>query len=124
MLAGQIHQRGVGVEHGADGLGLSERRCLLDRMIGGLRHDSSAALSFLFEHPRDLFVAAFSRHLDQVAIVQSVPLGIRARIEQEAHGFDVALARRKMHGRRVPVFRSSETRIALEQPSQCRHVTG
>jgi hypothetical protein len=89
----------------------------MNRVIGGLRHDPSSALSFLFEHLRDLLVAAFSRHLDQVAIVQAVPLGIRARVEQEAHRFDVAFARRKMHGGRVPVSRSSETRIALEQPS-------
>ena len=96
----------------------------MNRMIGRLRHDSSASLSFLFEHLRDLLVAAFSRHLDQVAIVQAVRLGIRTGVEQEAHGFEVSFARRKVHGRRVPVFRSSETRIAFEQPSQGRDVTG
>ena len=120
----EIHQRGVGVEQGADGVDLSKRRGFVNRMIGGLRRDPSAALSFLFEHLRDLFVAALPRHLDQVAIVQPVPLGIRARIEQQSHGFDVPFAHREMHGRRVPVSRSSETRIALEQPPQCLDVTG
>jgi hypothetical protein len=93
-------------------------------MVGRLRHNSSTALSFPFEHLRDLLVPAFSRHLDQVAIVQAVSLGIRTRVEQEAHRFGVTFTRRKMHGRRVPVPRSSKTRIALEQPSQCRDVTG
>jgi hypothetical protein len=96
----------------------------MNRMIGGLRHDSSAAFPFPFEHLRYRLVAAFPRHLDEVAVVQAVRLGIRTRVEQEAHRFGVAFTRRKMHGRRVPVPRSSKTRIALEQPSQCRDVTG
>ena len=31
-----IQERGVGVEEGADGVGLSERRCPMNRVIGGL----------------------------------------------------------------------------------------
>ena len=75
----------------------------------------SRSIARTLEHLRDLLVTAFSRHLDQLAIVQPVPLGIRAGVEQQPHGLDMSLARRKMHGRRVPVSGSSETRIALEQ---------
>jgi hypothetical protein len=114
--ASEIHQCSVGVEQGANGLGLAERRRSMNRMIGRLRSDSSASIASVFEHLRDRLVATFSRHLDQAAIVQPIALGIRACVEQEPHGFDVSFARRKMHRRRVPVLRSSETRIALEQP--------
>jgi len=119
-----IHKRGVGVEQRPDGVDLAKRRGSMNRVVGCLRHDSSAALSFLFEHPRDRLVAALSRHFDQVAIIQAVLFGIRACVEQEAHRFDVSFARRKMHGGCVPVSRSSETRITLEEPLQCRDVAG
>jgi hypothetical protein len=78
----------------------------------------------LFEHPGNLFAAAFPRHLDQVAIVQPVQLGVRARIEQQTHGVGVPFAHREMHGRCVPICRSREARIALEQPPQRLDIAG
>ena len=69
-------------------------------------------------------MTTLSRHLDQRAVVQAVLLGIRAGVEQKPHRFDMSFARRKVHGRCVPVSGSSETRMVLEQSSQCRNVAG
>ena len=91
-------------------------------MIGRLCDRASAPVSLALEHPRDLLVAAFSRHFDQAAIVQSVPLRIGARIEKELDRFDVSFTRGKMRGRRIPVLGASQPRAALDQLPKHRHV--
>ena len=92
-------------------------------MIGRVRDDSSRLIASVFEHLDNLLVTTLSGHLDQRAIVQAVPFGIRAGIEQKPHGFHMSFARRKVHHRRIPVFGPSQARMALEQPPQCRDVT-
>ena len=59
-----------------------------------------------------------ARHGDQAAVMQSVPFGIGARVEQELHRLQVSLSHGEMDRRRVPVFRAAESRVSFEQPPQ------
>lgn len=53
---------------------------------------------------------------DQAAVMQSVPFGVGARVEQELDGLQVPFSRGEMDDRGVPVFRAAEPRVSFEQP--------
>src|SRR5262245_56057692 len=92
-------------------------------MVCFLRDHASALLAGAVEQPEDGFMAALSRHLDEIAVVQSVPLRIGARFEKHTDSLEVSFARGEMYRGCVPVFRSSEARIAIDQPAQGRRDT-
>ena len=51
-------------------------------MIVGSSEDSTATIPRLLQQPHDLRVAALRRHHDQAAIMEPIPFGIGARVQQ------------------------------------------
>src|SRR5437868_620761 len=90
----------------------------MDGMILARRH-ASHALAGVFEQPRDALVPAIPRHLDQAAVVVSVPLRVGAGIEQELNRFGVPFTHGEMNGGRIPVLSSTEFRIPANQSAKC-----
>lgn len=114
----------VRIEERLDRFDVSVFRGGVNRMVGRLRKRPSETVACLFQDSRDRLVATISGHYDQAAVVQSVPLWIGARVEQQADGLDVSFACGEMNGRRVPVFGATQSRIAFKQPAQRRDVAG
>ena len=67
-------------------------------------------------------MTTLARHDDQAAVVQPVPFGIGAGVEQELHRFHVSFAHGKMNRRRVPVLRTAEPRVAFDQSAERGHI--
>ena len=87
-------------------------------MVGRLRDGSAATIPRALEKSHDSPVAPFPCHLDQAAVMQSVPFGIGARVEQELDRLQVSFPHGEMDCRGVPVLRAAEPWIPVKQHSQ------
>jgi hypothetical protein len=85
--------------------------------VGTGRH-TAAAIARFFEEPCDLCMPPIERHDDQAAIMQSVPFGVGARVEQELNRIQVSFPHGEMDCRGVPVLRAAESRVSFEQTSE------
>ena len=63
-------------------------------------------------------MSPIARHGDQAAVMQSVPFGIGARVEQELDRLEMSFSHGEMDRRGVPVLRAAESRVSFEQPPQ------
>jgi hypothetical protein len=87
-------------------------------MSAGSSQYAASAITHLFQEPRDVSMTALTCHHYQAAIVQPVPFGIGAGVEQKPDGLDLSFPDREMDCRRVPVFGATEAGISFEQPAQ------
>ncbi len=78
--------------------------------------NSSPAFTSLLKKLCDPFVTPIPGHLDNTAIVISIPLRVRTAFEKELYRFDMPFANREVNGLGIPVFRLAQGRIALKQP--------
>ena len=113
-----VHEAGICVEQPADFIGVLAGDRGMNGMTVGSGQDTAAAIPRLFQEPRDLGMTSIARHGDQAAVMQPVPFGIGARVEQELYRLQVSFADGEMYRRGVPVFRAAEPRVSFEQPPQ------
>jgi len=108
-------QRGVRIKEGTKGVCIAPGRGAMNLVIRHLTGGAPSLISRALERLRDLLEAALSRHLDQVAVVQSVPLGVGPSLQQQVDGVSVTFTHREMESRRVPVLCPREARVVVEE---------
>ena len=86
------------------------------RKMDWRRDRAVAAIAFALEQDGDRRMPAILRHLDHAAIVEAVPLGVGAGIEQQANRVDVPFADREMDGGCVPELGAAERGVLIDQP--------
>jgi hypothetical protein len=111
----EVQQRGICAYERAHALQVACFGCEVNRMIDSRRARADPALTLppLFDECRDILMAAITRHLRETAVVESVPLRVRARVEEQPRRFEVTFARREVNGRGVPVLRGHERRLIV-----------
>jgi hypothetical protein len=113
-----VDETRIRVEQTTDFVRVLARDRLMNGMSAGSGQDTTATIPLFFEESRDLGMTPFARHIDQAAIMQSVPFRIGACVEQQADRIQVSLANGEMDCRGVPVLSPAESRVSCEQESQ------
>ena len=115
-LVTDVHEAWICVEQPADLLRVLAGDRGMNGMTIGSCQDAAAAIPRLLQEPRDLSMTPIVRHGDQAAVMESVPFGIGASVEQELHRLQVSFAYGEVYRRRIPVFRAAESRVSFDQP--------
>jgi hypothetical protein len=79
---------------------------------------ATSTIPRLLQEQRRFLMAAISRHRDQATVVQTVPLRIRSGLEEKTHRLGVPFADGEVNGRRIPIVRAAEARVALEEAAE------
>ena len=90
----------------------------VDRKMDWPRDRAVAAIAFALQEDRDRRCPRSFAISIQAAIVEAVPLGVGAGVEQQANRVDVAFADREMDGGCVPELGAAERRVPIDQPPE------
>jgi hypothetical protein len=99
-----LQKRCIVVEKLADTLDIVGLRSHVDWMIPG-RCNSSPAFASLLKKRCDAFMTTVPGHLDETAIVISIPLRVSACFEKDLYSLDMPFAHREVNRLGIPVFR-------------------
>ena len=118
-----VNQLRVGVEKLAHPLKIAGGRREVDRVIGCGRGHTAAVAAGSFKQQGDCFVSTIAGHDDQV-VPEPHRGRVRARIEQKPYRLEVPFPHREVDRLSVPVLRTVQVGIVLQQAPERVHVAG